>query len=396
MARKHQPKRTKYTNIYELEMSNGEKHYLAKFAHNGTRYSDKNLTKLFGAKTAKIAFEKLTDIRIQLSKGIDVFSSKSDKVDELVTIYLSTRSDAYRKNSTASYNKHAKPIIGHLLISKVTKEHLLKIKKNMENLGLASSTIKTIRTILFPIFEEAYNNEVINRNIIKGLEMGVHGVKPKLTDRIDESLTSAVKKIYHTALKEENDYNIFFLISVMCARRFGEIAELKYEDIIDNIVHVRASTTKTYKHLHADSTAETYPLPTEVLTLLRKDGSGRLFEHWHRTYMDRYAKMIDDDTNLKLKPLAKKFPIRSHDNRNFLQTLLSKDYGIDNVGVACLSHKIDKSNINARYTSMEFEYRLTLYKAYWTILRENTFAELTKNAIEEQVFQLSKESIASE
>jgi predicted P-loop ATPase len=97
MPRKYQPKRTKYSNIYELEMSNGEKNYLARFAHNGTRYSDKNLTKLFGSKTAKIAFEKLSDIKIQLSKGVDVFSSKSDKVDELVYAYLGTRNEEYIK-----------------------------------------------------------------------------------------------------------------------------------------------------------------------------------------------------------------------------------------------------------------------------------------------------------
>lgn len=389
MARKNKPKLTKYSNIYELNMANGETHYIASFSHNGTRYSDKNLTKLFGSKTAKIASEKLSDIRIQLSKGVDVFSSKSNKVDELVYTYLSTRSESYNKANTFFYNKHIKPIIGHLLISKVSKEHFLKIKKNMEDLGLASSTIKKVRTLLFPIFEEAYNSEVIPRNTIKLVQMGVHGTKPKLTDRIDEPLTSAIRKIYRTALKEEYDYNIFFLISIMCARRFGEIAELKYEDIRDGVVHVRASTTKTYKNLHADMIVETYPLPKEVQDLIQ-DGTGRLFQHWHRTYMDRYATMMKENVNLKLRPLAEKFPIRSHDNRNFIQSLLSKKYGIDYVGAACLSHREEKSNINARYNSMEYEDRLELYETYWAILRDNEFAELTKNAIEEQVKELSK------
>jgi len=395
MARKYQPKLTKYTNICELEMANGEKHYLAKFHHNGTRYSDKNLTKLFGSKTAKIASEKLSDIRIQLSKGIDVFSTKSDKMDELAYDYLDTTSDSYKKANTFFYNKHIKPVIGHLLISKVTKEHFLKIKKNMENLGLATSTIKKVRTVLFPIFEEAYNTEIIPRNTIKSVQMGVHGTKPKLTDLIEEPLAVAIRKIYHTALNEEYDYNVFFLISIMCARRFGEIAELKYEDIRNGVVHVRASTTKTYKDLHADMIVETYPLPKEVLNILQT-GTGRLFQHWHRTYMDRYATMMKERVNLKLRPLAKKFPIRSHSNRNFLQSLLSKKYGIDYVGTACLSHREEKSNINARYMSMEYEDRLELYETYWAILRENEFKTLTQNAIEEQVSQLSKESIASE
>lgn len=387
MARKHQPKRTAKSNIYELEMSNGSKHYLARFSHNGTRYSDKNLTKLFGSKTVNSAFNKLEEIKYLLSEGVDVFSSKSDKMDELIYDYLDTTSDSYKKANTFFYNKHIKPVIGHLLISKVTKEHFLKIKKNMESLGLATSTIKKVRTVLFPTFEEAYNNEIIPRNTMKSVQMGVHGTKPKLTDLIEEPLAVAIRKIYHTALNEEYDYNIFFLISIMCARRFGEIAELAYEDIRDGVVHVRASTTKTYKDLHADMVVETYPLPKEVLNLIQT-GTGRLFQHWHRTYMDKYATMMKDKVKLELRPLAKKFPIRSHSNRNFLQSLLSKKYGIDYVGAACLSHREEKSNINARYMSMEYEDRLELYETYWAILRENEFKTLTQNAITEQATEL--------
>ena len=389
MARKNKPKLTKYPNIYELEKANGEINYIARFSHNGTRYSDKNLTKIKGIKTAKRAFEMLNEIRLELSKGRDPFSSKSNKVDELVYTYLDTTSDSYKKANTFFYNKHIKPVIGNLLISKVTKEHFLKIKKNMENLNLATSTIKKVRTVLFPIFEEAYNNEIIPRNTIKSVQMGVYGTKPKLTDRIDEPLTSAIQKIYRTALNEEYDYNIFFLISIMCARRFGEIAQLKYTDINDGIVNVRASTTKTYKDLHPEMIVETYPLPREILRLIKPNGTEKLFKHYDRTYMNRYKIMIDEKTDLKLKPLAKEFPIRSHDNRNFIQSLLSKKYGIDYVGAACLSHREEKSNINARYTSMEYQDRLELYNEYWKILRENNFVQ---NAISEQLSVIDKES----
>ena len=105
--------------------------------------------------------------------------------------------------------------------------------------------------------------------------------------------------------------------------------------------------------------------------------------------MNRYKIMIDEKTDLKLKPLAKEFPIRSHDNRNFIQSLLSKKYGIDYVGAACLSHREEKSNINARYTSMEYQDRLELYNEYWKILRENNFVQ---NAISEQISAMSKKS----
>jgi len=370
MARKNKLVKTGVANIYTLEMSDGKTNFIAKFIHNGERYAEKNLTKLFGVNSLPQADKKLNWIRIKLSEGVDVFNVKSLKVEDLLFQYLDTRSDEYNKVSRFYYNKHIKPVIGHLHITKVEKHHLETIKKNMENLGLASSTIKKARTILHPIFQDAFDDEIVKRNVIKKVKMGVHGVKPKLTDRLNEPLIQAVRKIYQAALKEENDYNLFALISIMCARRFNEISQLHYEDIIDGVVNVRAETTKTFKDLHPKMTAEKYPLPKEVLDIIgTKQKSGKLFKHWHRTYMDKYATMIKDKVDLDYKPLSEDFPIRSHDNRNFITSILSKRYGIDYIGAACLSHHQEKSNVNVRYNDIEYEDKLEIYNEYWKILR---------------------------
>lgn len=369
MARKNKLKNTKYSSIKELDMADSSKNYIAIFSYNGTRYGERNLTKLFGVRTAKQAFEKLQEIKSELSKGIDVFGTKSEKVDDLVYKYLETRTDNYKKTSTFSYNKHIKPVIGHLMINKVTKSHLLTIKSNMENLGLSPATLKKVKTILTPVFKEAFNDEVIKRNVLEQVTMGGSTVKPALTDRIDEPLLEAIKKIYKSALKQDDDYNVMFLISIMCARRAGEILQLRYEDIKDGIVHVRAATTKTYKGDHPDVVVEKYPLPKEVLEII-ETGSGNVFKHYKRTYSDKYAEMIDLGTNLKLKPLAKEYPIRSHDNRNFIISLQSKKFGRDFVGTACLSHTNKIADINARYQSIEFDDVVEVFEDYWEKLRE--------------------------
>ena len=88
LARKNKLKKTRYTSIYELEAANGMKNYVAVFSHEGTRYGERNLTKLFGCNSAKQAFEKLHEIKINLSKGIDVFEAKAEKVDDLMEAYL--------------------------------------------------------------------------------------------------------------------------------------------------------------------------------------------------------------------------------------------------------------------------------------------------------------------
>ncbi len=240
----------------------------------------------------------------------------------------------------------------------------------MENLGLASATIKKIRSILNPIFQEAFESEVVKRNILKSVKMGADTVKPKLTQRLNEPLRPAIRKIYQAALKEKNDYNLFFLISIMCVRRFQEIFLLEYEDIVDGIVHVRFETIKSDKKLHPKLIIEEYPLPKEVLEIIGTEPkTGKLFKHWHRTYMDKYATMMKDKVDLDYKPLAKEYPIRSHDNRNFITSIMSKKYGIDYIGAACLSHHQEKSNVNVRYNNVEYEDKVEIYNEYWKILR---------------------------
>jgi hypothetical protein len=158
----------------------------------------------------------------------------------------------------------------------------------MEEMGLSPNTIKKPKIILSPVFKEAFADEVTHRNILEPIKFGEDRPKPPLVDRVNEPLLNAIRKIYHLALKEEEDYNAVFLTSIMCARRLGEILEINYEDIIDGVVHVRASTTKTYKKLHPNAVAEKFPLPKEVLDIIGT-GTGKIFKHYSRTYMDKYA-----------------------------------------------------------------------------------------------------------
>ncbi|HQT37419.1 MAG: hypothetical protein B7Y30_11920, partial [Campylobacterales bacterium 16-40-21] len=338
-------------------------------------------------KNPQQAFNKLSEIKIELSKGNDVFSIKSDKIDSLMTEYLSRCNDGYRKNSTATYNKHIKPIIGHLKIDKVTKDHLIKIRTNMEALKLSPNTVKKAKVILSPVFKEAFSDDVTRRNILELIKFGEDQPKPALVDRVAEPLIDAIKKIYNAALNEEANHRMAFLISIMCARRIGEILEIKYEDIVDGIVNVRAGTTKSYTKLHPDAVAERFPLPKEVLNTIGT-GSGKVFKYNSRIYLDKYAQMIDTKCKLSLKALAIDYPIRTHDNRNFIISIQSRKYGMDFVGAACLSHSNRTSNMNARYHNIELVDIIRVYEDYWEKLRSKDSKTFTQMAVEEQLKEL--------
>lgn len=373
MARKNKLTSTNYRGVKEVLNLQGTKDYIVSFTYKGFRINEKNFTKLFNCKTAKQAYEKSIIIKEQISNGEDPFSSGTSKIDSLVPAYLDTRSVEYRKNSLATYNKWIKPVIGHKFIDKVTEEDLIKIRTSMEQQGLKESTIKKIRNILSPVFIKALRKGQIKVDVIKLVPMGRHLVKPRLEERLNGSLEENIKKIFNAIKvleedKNDEEYKAIFLISLMCARRLGEILLIEYEDIIDGIVHVRGSTTKTFKS-EGENVVERYPLPREVLKIINKNkGTGLIFKHRARSCMDKYREMIENECKLDYKKRGKEFPIRTHDNRHFIMSLCSEKFGSNNVGQLALSHR-EKNNMNDVYLTVEYKRVEKLYKYYWKLLR---------------------------
>ncbi len=86
--------------------------------------------------------------------------------------------------------------------------------------GMSPSTIKKQRNLLSSVFERAFLEGKIERNIIKLMDnMGYNVGKPKLTQRSDEPLVDVIRKIYKQALKYDLEFRAFMLISIMNARR---------------------------------------------------------------------------------------------------------------------------------------------------------------------------------
>lgn len=364
---------TKYAGIKETTMENNEVNYLATFNVNNKRYNQKNLSKL-GAKTAKQAYDLLIDIKRKLREGEDPFSTKSNKIDFLVTEYLKDKSADYKKFNTYTYDKWIKPIIGHKYIEKVTKEDLLKIKEKMQNATsqygrpYKSGTLIKLKKILTPIFKEAHRIGAIKINELEPLDFGSSGRKPQLNNRIKGDILDTAKEVYRVALNYDIEFRAIFLMSVLCTRRIGELVELKYEDIEDGVVLTRASTTKTNKSEIEYDIVDRYPIPEEVLKLLTPKGKGKVFKYAKRTYSERYRKMIDKADIEMREGYKEEWSLRSHDNRNFMMSLASKKFSRELVGSATLSHT-DKSNINERYLAIEYKTTKEIYEYYWGLLR---------------------------
>ena len=265
MARQNKPIKTTYPSIYSVLMEDGTKNFIARFSYKGTRYSDKNLTKLFGCKSAKSASDKLAVIKGLISENKNPFIETRDTVDNLMYEHIEKKVPAQAKILKYSYDKWSKGIIGHLKIPLVTTTHIEKIRKKMIQEGMSPSTIKKQKDLLSSVFERAFLEGKIERNIIKLIDnMGYNVGKPKLTQRLNDPLIDVIRKIYTTALTYDLEYRAFMLISIMNARRAGEIHLLEWDDIEKKCVHVRAETTKTFKKAHTGTIVEKYPLSKET------------------------------------------------------------------------------------------------------------------------------------
>jgi len=362
MACKNKKVKTKYASIYSLEKSNGSTDYYALIKRNSTQFGSRNMSKLFGCNTAKQAFDKLLEIHQIIDKGEDPFSIRSSKLNDLFYAYNATRNEPYKLTSRLRYDKWVKPSLGHKKIAKITLSDIEAIMDNVDKAGNKVSTKIAIKDSLQPIFKDQFQKENLSRNILLSLKIKVPKNKVILNTTIDGMIETA-QSVYKFAMNvplNEGKSKALFLLSVMTARRIGELGKLEYSDINFETrkIRPRPETTKTKKD---DNNFYDYPIPREVFDLLDKNGTGKIFNHHPSSYTKEYHDRI---TKAKIE---KDHKIRSHTNRNFFQSIMSLHYDKDFVGEIALSHKIN--NMNLTYLTYTDDRIMELYEAYWKIIR---------------------------
>jgi integrase len=364
MACKNKKVKTNYPSIYSLENSNGSTSYYALIKRNGTQYGSRNMTKLFGCNTAKQAHNKLLEIHQLIDRGEDPFSIRSSKLDDLFYAYNSTRKDPYKTTTKLQYDKWVKSQIGYKKIDKITLQDLESIMSNVDKAGNQPSTKIAITALLQPIFKEQYEKENLSRNVLKLLKIKAPRKKVILNTTID-GMNKTAKSVYNLMMEiplNDGNSRLLFLLSVMTARRIGELEKLEYSDIDfeKKIIKPRPETTKTKKD---DNHFYPYPIPIEVLELLDLKSKGKIFTNHPASYIKQYKKIISDS---KIENEAG-YKITSHTNRHFFQSIMSQKFDKDFVGEVALSHK--SNNMNLTYMTYTNESILELYEAYWEILR---------------------------
>jgi integrase len=145
---------------------------------------------------------------------------------------------------TSYYNNSIKSEIGNMKLVDVKPMHCQKILSKMDEKGYHQGTIKHVRIILYGMFEDAKENDVIVTNPIKRslkIEVG----KPA---KIKEALTieEQTKLFEHlVGHKYENQY----ILALQTGLRVGELVGLRWDDI--DFENRTLKVERTMKYVYA-------------------------------------------------------------------------------------------------------------------------------------------------
>lgn len=394
MARKNEFKKEKYKGIMSLENADGSIHYYANFMLGGVSYQKKNLTKLRNVETAAKARDELENIKSELRKGKNPFGDTGgDKVKDIILKSISKRdpkgkSSAYKKSLEGFYYKYIDLHIGHLFLGKVTDRHVEKIMDPLENYKKEYKL--NVQILMFKIFETEFRKGNIRHNPFYKLDYGTHKRKASFDTRLNEPIEGVARKLYKTVLEYDSKYRLVLLMSIMTARRIGEIHQLRLRNIKkfsdgDWYILVNTEITKTDED-------EKYPLPIEAIKLLplnlledEQSEDTPLFDFSMSSILLNYKKLvkkanIDINKNLnkdtKVKTSKKKktktrdeyYSLTSHDNRKMFLSILSSLGTDSDLADRCLSHK-GKGGMKDVYWDISYRIRKEIFEEWWTFLR---------------------------
>jgi len=372
MARKHSFEKTKYKNIFSLKNVAGRTEYYANFMLNGVSYQKKNFTKLFNCTTAKQASDTLEEVKSKIRNGENPFNIASNRetIKSIVLEHINNKKPkgkptAYKKSLEGFYYNYVDPVIGHLKMEKVQDAHVDKIMKSISTYRREYQ--KNLQILMFKIFEKEFRKGNISHNPFYDLDYGKHWKVPDFDTRLNEPVEDTARKLYRAALEYNPKYRLFLLMTIMLARRVGEIHKLVYGNIR------QFSNGEWYILAHSDITKteinEKYPLPEEVVRLLpedvlaQKNQEKRLF-NFSTSGIPLHWKKLTQEAKVKINPGYK---LTSHDCRKMFISILSFDGTDTDLADRCLSHS--QTGMKHTYLDVPFRVRKEVFESWWAFLR---------------------------
>ena len=134
--------------------------------------------------------------------------------------------------------KHIKPALGSVLLTKLTPSHLQNLSAKKIKEGYSRRTVKYIHTITKQMLSQAKSWNLVGTNIAEVVSC------PKVEKKPVEPLTQQEVNNFLSALKDDPLYSLYVLILSTGLRR-GEALGLKWEnvDLVEGVISVKGIIT---------------------------------------------------------------------------------------------------------------------------------------------------------
>lgn len=197
--------------------------YECKFTLNGKRKTlyDNNLSKLR---------KKVNDAKYEAEHGI--FGSNYEKLtlDDWHKIWRETYKVGHIKDSTLDYYDrnymvHIKDKLGCLLLKDIKPAMIQSLINQLDRDGLASGTIRLIKSLLSNMFAFASQEDLVVKNPCCNLQI------PRAPKTIRRALTQDEQDIFLMESKISSSYYPIYFTALATGMRVNEVLALNWDDI---------------------------------------------------------------------------------------------------------------------------------------------------------------------
>ena len=188
----------------------------------------------------------MPEIQYKLNSG-EFFNKEKEKIPTVgefakisFDIHKGHRKESSLNRMNSAYNKHIVPYFFDTRMDKIKPSHISTWQNTLlEKAKLSPKSVKSVRTILNVIFEDAVNDDIVLSNPVRKASRLPHH-RPK---EIKPFSIEEIQKILHTC---KTQFRNFFAIGFFTGMRTGEIIGLQWDDIDfkDGIINIKRSIGK--------------------------------------------------------------------------------------------------------------------------------------------------------
>ncbi|MFA6138729.1 MAG: tyrosine-type recombinase/integrase [Sulfurimonas sp.] len=179
-----------------------------------------------------MAYQKRNELINKLKNGESIRANDNPSLKEFFNSYMQFKEDGKTLSAKkiviyrSVFENHIPPSLQTKKLKQITKDDFQKVINNMLNKNYKPSYIETIKSCFSPIFNDAIEKSMIQKNIIKGLIFQDYDSN-KYFSLSDEKAKALVQEIMNLA---NNQYRIMFMF-LLRGRRAGEVLSLTWEKV---------------------------------------------------------------------------------------------------------------------------------------------------------------------